>query len=327
MLSERKTKISVIVPVYKVELYLRCCVDSILAQTFTDFELILVDDGSPDNCGVICDEYAQMDNRVIVIHQDNGGLSAARNTGLDWVFANSDSSWITFVDSDDYIPLEYLEQLYKYAVLENADIVSVWPVIVFDSEREITISETVRYQVYTGKEVCMSVYAENSAVEIAAWGKLVRRELYATLRFPRGKINEDWELTPQLLFIAGKVVSLNDCWYCYRQRPGSILNSGFSIKRFDIVDTQDALVTFFVENNDLKLANLAECKKNHFLAVQVVKAWLAKQYSVIPAKYKIPVWKAIWMLLADTIRSGGIKLVFQRFCNMFRFLSGKGMQM
>ena len=100
--------ISVIVPVYNVEPYLNRCVDSILEQTFTDFELILVDDGSPDNCPAICDEYARKDSRIHVIHQKNGGLSDARNAGIDWVVANSDSQWISFVDSDDWVHPMYL---------------------------------------------------------------------------------------------------------------------------------------------------------------------------------------------------------------------------
>ena len=104
--------ISVIVPVYKVEKYLSRCIDSILAQTYTDFELILVDDGSPDNCGKICDGYAEKDNRV-VIHQGNGGISAARNAGIDWAFENSDSEWIAFIDSDDWVHPLYLECLYN----------------------------------------------------------------------------------------------------------------------------------------------------------------------------------------------------------------------
>ena len=100
-------KISVIVPVYKAEKYLHRCVDSILSQTFTDFELILVNDGSPDNCGAICDEYAQKDNRVRVFHKENGGVSSARNLGLD----NAKGEWITFVDSDDWLKPGCLEQL------------------------------------------------------------------------------------------------------------------------------------------------------------------------------------------------------------------------
>jgi glycosyltransferase involved in cell wall biosynthesis len=109
--------ISVIVPVYKVEKYIHRCVDSILGQTFTDFELILVDDGSPDSCGAICDEYAAKDSRV-VIHQENGGLSAARNAGIEWSFDHSNSGWMTFIDSDDWVHPQYLELLHR-ACLEN----------------------------------------------------------------------------------------------------------------------------------------------------------------------------------------------------------------
>ena len=107
------SKISMIVPAYKVDSYLHRCVDSILAQTFADYELILVDDGSPDGCGTICDDYLLRDERIIVIHQQNGGLSAARNSGIDWAFACSDSEWISFVDSDDWTHCQYLELKYK----------------------------------------------------------------------------------------------------------------------------------------------------------------------------------------------------------------------
>ena len=113
--------ISVIVPVYKVEPYLNRCVDSILRQTYQDFELILVDDGSPDRCGEICDEYARQDSRVHVIHKENGGLSDARNAGIDWVEANSDSQWLIFADSDDWVHPELLARLLDAeAVLHGA---------------------------------------------------------------------------------------------------------------------------------------------------------------------------------------------------------------
>ena len=116
--------ISVIVPVYKVEKYLKRCVDSVLMQTFRDFELILVDDGSPDLCGEMCEKYAEKDKRVIVLHRENGGLSVARNTGLDWIFANSCSTYVTFVDSDDWIHPQYLEIL-LYILEKNNVPVSV----------------------------------------------------------------------------------------------------------------------------------------------------------------------------------------------------------
>ena len=105
--------ISVIVPTYKVEPCLKECIDSVLNQTFTDFELVLVDDGSPDNCPKICDDYAKKDNRVIVIHKENGGISSARNAGLDYVFANSNSDYISFIDDDDYVDKIFLETLFK----------------------------------------------------------------------------------------------------------------------------------------------------------------------------------------------------------------------
>ena len=108
-------QISVIVPIYKVEQYLERCVDSILNQTFTDFELVLVDDGSPDNCGAICDEYAKKNERIVVIHKENGGLSDARNAGIEWALNNSGSEWITFIDSDDWVHIDYLEYLYNSA--------------------------------------------------------------------------------------------------------------------------------------------------------------------------------------------------------------------
>ena len=114
--------ISIIVPVYKVEKYLHRCINSILKQTYQKFELILIDDGSPDNCGNICDEFAEKDQRIHVIHQENGGLSAARNSGIDWAFANSCSKWLTFIDSDDWVHPQYLEVLLYAATKFNVSV-------------------------------------------------------------------------------------------------------------------------------------------------------------------------------------------------------------
>ncbi len=116
------SKISVIIPVYNTEAYIQRCVDSILWQTLNDFELILVDDGSSDNCGSICDEYARQDNRIHVIHQKNKGLSAARNVGLDYVFEHFDSDWVSFIDSDDWVYPKYLESLIQAAIENNVQI-------------------------------------------------------------------------------------------------------------------------------------------------------------------------------------------------------------
>jgi glycosyltransferase EpsJ len=115
--------ISVIIPVYKVENYLKRCLDSILDQTFPDFDCILIDDGSPDNCGKICDEYAKKDKRIIVIHQENSGVSVARNRGLEWAFKNSNSDWISFVDSDDFVDKSFLEYFYEATTKNDVDVV------------------------------------------------------------------------------------------------------------------------------------------------------------------------------------------------------------
>ena len=142
--------ISVIVPVYKVEPYIHRCIDSILSQTFVDFELILIDDGSPDNCPDICDEYALKDNKIHVIHQKNSGLSVARNAGLDYVSSSSNSEWITFVDSDDWIDKHYLEYLYKAANESNTNISScVYRIINDNNYNQETRTTKYRCDIYT----------------------------------------------------------------------------------------------------------------------------------------------------------------------------------
>lgn len=160
--------ISIIVPVYKVEPYLRRCVDSILVQTFADFELILVDDGSPDNCPAICDEYAAKDSRVRVIHQENSGVSAARNAGLDAL--SPDSEWITFVDSDDWVNEEYLERLYD-AVREHHTEVSVCGYVQTKGEEPDLAETDMTPQLWTPEDF----FVEHQVNATVPWGKLYQK--------------------------------------------------------------------------------------------------------------------------------------------------------
>lgn len=219
--------ITVIVPVYKVEPYLRRCVDSILAQTFSDFELILVDDGSPDNCGAICDEYAQRDNRVQVIHQQNGGLSAARNAGLDWAFANSESEWISFIDSDDWVHPDFLNYLYR-GVSEHNTLISACS---FIRHHELTEFEPIEYcsQLIMWDEF----YVQNAAIGAVAWNKLYKKKLFENLRYPIGRIHEDEFLTYKLLYKAGRVAWLALDLYFYFYNANGIMGSGVSLTRLD----------------------------------------------------------------------------------------------
>ena len=177
--------ISVIVPIYKVEKYLHKCIDSILAQTYTNLEIILVDDGSPDNCGKICDEYAAKDSRIKVIHQPNGGLSAARNAGLD--IATGD--YIGFVDSDDYIAPDMYEKLYNALVKNDADMA------ICDYQRfgnELPYDEmSLTTEVITGLQAMEKQNTVINCSFVVAWSKLYKSFIFSNVRFPVGKINED----------------------------------------------------------------------------------------------------------------------------------------
>ena len=166
-------KISVIVPVYKVEKYLNRCVDSILSQTFTDFELILVDDGSPDKCGEICEEYANKDSRIHVIHQKNGGLSAARNTGIDWANANSNSKWITFIDSDDWVHHEYLKQLLETANARNVDICVCNYTSCPEGSEPVERRHTNEIKLCSPEEI----WCQKRVNAVIAWGKIQQETL------------------------------------------------------------------------------------------------------------------------------------------------------
>ena len=307
-------KISIIVPVYRVEPYLRQCIDSILAQTYEKFELILVDDGSPDSCGAICDEYAEKDDRIIVIHQENGGLSAARNTGLDWVFANSDSQWITFVDSDDALAPIMLETLYQEAVNNQADIaVTRGATFSEDEELEKEGKYVGPVSCYSGKDLLKSLYEKEYIVSVMAWGKLIRRELYRDLRFPVGKIHEDEATTPILLFHARKVAVIRSWLYYYRQRKESIVHVGFSAKRFDSMDALASCASYFASHGGEPEARLFRKIHRRRWARMTITARREGIYHQIPQKHRMNLFRALGILLIHTLG-----FVMQRLRNPVR---------
>lgn len=225
--------ISVIVPVYKVEPYLHRCVDSILEQTFSDFELILVDDGSPDNCGAICDEYAAKDSRVHVIHQQNGGLSAARNAGIDWAFSRSDSTWLSFIDSDDSVLPDYLSRMYTSAAEQDADLcICDFQTVLPDGE--IAQDEVgIPSRVDSGTALLKENIIYSNWRFVIACSKLYRKQLFAKLRFPVGYIHEDEAIIHRVLGGAAKVICISDRLYCYYLREESITGTGRTVKSTD----------------------------------------------------------------------------------------------
>lgn len=235
--------ISVIVPVYKVEKYLNRCVDSILSQTFTDFELILIDDGSPDNCGKICDEYEQKDSRIHTIHQKNGGLSSARNSGIDWVFQNSDSQWLTFIDSDDWVHPQYLDLLLSAANTHSADI----SICEYTEIDKYFISAPVNdssAQKLTPEEifVCHRVTAT------IACAKLYKKICFKDIRYPAGKLHEDEFTTYKILFQKSHISYLNENLYFYYTNPNSIVRSEWSPKRLDAIEAHEEQIAYFRKN-------------------------------------------------------------------------------
>lgn len=232
-------KISVIVPVYNVENYLHRCVDSILAQSFTDFELILVDDGSPDNCGRICDEYAEKDNRIHVIHKENGGLSDARNAGIDWTFANSDSEWLTFIDSDDWVHPKYLGILLdnakstdcKISVCEYQDSMG----------NECFINKDFTFNILSPEEF----YITFPKYYYSACFKLYKKELLTDIRFPYGKLNEDAFVIYKVIFSVERVAYVDAPFYMYCFNPNSIMRSSWTVKRLDELEAIKAQIDFY----------------------------------------------------------------------------------
>lgn len=241
-------KISVIVPVYKVEEYLHRCVDSILDQSFMSFDLVLVDDGSPDCCGRICDEYAQKDSRIHVIHQENRGPSVARNTGIDWSLSHSTSEWITFVDSDDWIHFRYLEILYAAACRDGTSI-SVGRVLKTQNTPLPNIE-----QWYSTVEKVSTFYARGETEAIVAWGKLYKKECFQTVRYPVGRLNEDAFTTHKVLFQHDCVSIVDQKLYAYYQNENSIMNRPWTPQRMDAFDAYEEQISFFLERNMTDIA-------------------------------------------------------------------------
>ena len=219
-----KPLISVIIPCYKVEDYIEKCVDSVLNQSYKKLEIILVDDGSPDKVPKLCDGYAKKDERVKVIHKKNGGLSSARNAGLE--IATGD--YISFIDSDDYINKEYYELMVK-SVLDNKSDISIADInVVFNTHDELS-------KCYVDKFNVLNVI--NTPYAAAAWNKLYKKEIFE-YRYQEGKINEDIAVTIPLL-VNNKISYAKGALYNYVQRDNSIQNKEFKDNRFDIIDGVD----------------------------------------------------------------------------------------
>lgn len=218
--------ISVIVPVYKVEKYLDKCINSIVNQTYTNLEIILVDDGSPDHCGAMCDAWAKKDGRIKVIHKENGGLSDARNAGMNI----ATGVYTAFVDSDDWIAVDFIQTLYDIMVENGAqiagcDVCTVYP------DQELKLNGTNQVRICTAEEATGDIL-HGRGFRAVAWNKLYLSSLLEGERYPLGKFHEDEFFTYRIYGKADKLVYIDRPMYFYLQRQGSIMRS-FTIKRLD----------------------------------------------------------------------------------------------
>ena len=235
--------VSVVVPVYNVEKYLSRCIDSISRQSYSNLQIILVDDGSKDNSSVICDEYSKKDTRISVIHKTNGGLSDARNVGID----NAKGDYICFIDSDDFVRETYVEDLLNAILKYNSDIA----VCLFEKGNSDKFNDVVENN-QQNEIVLNNIGALNKLYDevlnvnmVVAWNKLYSKNLFYKIRFPVGKIHEDEFTTPKLLFEADKIVVINKKDYYYFQSPNSIMRSEFKINRLDALEAFEERINLF----------------------------------------------------------------------------------
>jgi len=244
--------ISIIVPVYNVEEYLQRCIDSILNQSFKNFELILVNDGSTDNSLKICKEYLLNDPRVKIINKENGGLSSARNAGINI----AKGRYIGFVDSDDWINKEMYKILYELCEKNNSDIAECRYTVTTGNEMNLDNSSNL-ITILNNEEAIKSLYTNTSYGSVVSWNKLYRCELFKDIKFPEGKLNEDQFTTYKLYYKSNKIVLIDKVLYYYFQSTKSIMRSEFTLKKLDAIEAIESSHKFFEENNlyDLVLWN------------------------------------------------------------------------
>lgn len=231
--------ISVIVPIYNTEKYLNRCIQSVVNQTYKYLEIILVDDGSPDRCGRICDWWAENDRRIRVIHKKNGGPSDARNVGMDI----ATGEYVGFVDGDDYIHPEMYQRLYDSIIQCNANIAVCGYYRVDESNGSIISVEKTQEVGVIGKQDALLGLVKSVPLMVM-WNKLYTREVVTDLRFPRGKISEDIFILPSIYDRCERVVCISECLYYYAQTPNSITRCERTVKYMDGVEAYYNMLQF-----------------------------------------------------------------------------------
>ena len=261
--------VSIIVPVYNVEKYVSKCAVSLINQTYKNTEIIFVDDGSTDESGKICDDFAERYSFIKVLHQKNGGLSDARNKGM----RASSGDYVVFVDSDDYVSCKFIEILVAGFKSEEVDISCCAYVKFVDDGEPVKSNAAIKCRTLTGEEAMKFCYSrEGRTIDVVAWNKLYRKSLFIKndIEYPKGKYFEDLYTTFKLFYYARRVSINSEELYYYRQREGSIMASSMTVKKYE--DMLEALKT------SLSFYKMHSCKELLTLAFSMYCRAMIRQY-------------------------------------------------
>ncbi|MBQ7880524.1 MAG: glycosyltransferase [Clostridia bacterium] len=271
---ENDELISIIIPVYKVEKYLDKCVESVVNQTYKNLEIILVDDGGPDTCPQICENWAKKDARIKVIHKQNGGLSDARNAGIDI----AQGQYLMFLDSDDYVDLTICEKLYQLLIEHNADF-SMCDATRFNEGEDIkSYNDNVCVRKFVGTEVLNQLNRASSPYLVVAWGKLYKRDLFKSIRYPKGRLHEDEFVIHKILGNTNKFVYSNERLYFYLQRSGSIMAT---MSEKNHRDSLDALQDRYEYLNKINKSSVLQNKLQYLGGLRWRYLHIDKKYKVL----------------------------------------------
>lgn len=314
-----KPLISVILPIYNVAQFLPRCMESVCSQTYDNLEIILVDDGSPDDCGDICDKYAEKDNRIVVVHKQNGGLSDARNKGAE--IANGE--YITFIDSDDYVTDTYVEYLYSLIEKYHTRMSLCTHTVVFEKGNNI-IYGNGKDEVLT-TEICLERMLYDDVINTSAWAKLYETEMVRKFPYPVGKLFEDIATTYKFFMECGTIACGYKSQYFYMLRSSSIVYQKFNMKKLELLEMTDImakdvlkeypqlktairrrqLYARFSTLNQFQNVNgyknekkelISYIRKNKDCVIKNSKAPKRDKLAVIALSFGYPVYKLCWKL-------------------------------
>lgn len=245
--------ISIIIPVYNVSKYLDECLKSVVGQTYKNIQIILVNDGSTDNSGAICEEWKKKDDRIEVIHKANGGLSSARNVGIE----KAQGEYLMFVDSDDIISFNLCELLYNLLIENDADLAICNALHIFnDTKVEFQIDDKIEICCFNRNEAICNLWYQKVFLP-SAWGKLYKKELFDNIRFTEGIIFEDIDIMHEIFYLCDKIVYTNDPGYGYVHHENSITTKKYALRDNVILDICEKIINF-ASNKDIEIKKAAQ---------------------------------------------------------------------